>query len=112
MIRVAYCRGLCRVVIQGHAHSAEVGHDLVCAAVSALAYTLAGNVRELESRGKVRRAFIRLESGEAQIRCVPAAQQKEQVRQVFDGICLGFRLLAQRYPEYVVWEVYGGRKNS
>jgi len=107
MIRIAYHREACRVVIQGHAHSAEPGHDLVCAAVSALAYTLAGNVRELESGGKVRFAYARLESGDAEIGCTPKGRWEDTVRCLFDGVCLGFRLLAQRYPEYVVWEVYG-----
>ena len=52
MIEVIYYREKNRVSISGHAFSGEAGHDLVCAGVSALAYTLAANVGNMEEDRK------------------------------------------------------------
>ena len=53
MIHVTYHRQYNRVTIKGHAGSGPEGHDLVCAAVSAIALTLAGNIRYMEAQEAV-----------------------------------------------------------
>ena len=75
--------------IWGHAGSGEPGRDLICAAVSALTLTLAANVEGKE------KAEIILHPGNSRISCTPDAAE------VFDCICMGFDLLARRFPEYV-----------
>ena len=69
MIRVIYYRSYNRLTIEGHAHSGEPGQDLVCAACSALAYTIAANVGRLESQGQVQDVIVQLEPGNAEISC-------------------------------------------
>lgn len=105
MIKVVYHRKYNRVTIEGHAHSGEAGHDLVCAATSALAYTLATNVAHMKKGGCLRAAPIKLESGDAEIRCAPRRRFKATVTLIFDTICVGFESLARQYPENISYEI-------
>lgn len=107
MIHVTYHRLYNRVTIEGHANSAQKGHDLVCSAVSALALTLAGNVSYMESQEAVRNVITKLDEGNAEIQCTPYRRYKESVEQIFRAICVGFELLATKYPEYIKYEVLG-----
>lgn len=104
MITVVYHRSYNRVTVSGHAHSDEKGRDLVCAAVSALAYTLAANVDSLVSQGNAREPVIELREGWAQIQCNPKHNMKAVATLVFDTVCTGFEVLAMRYPEYVCFQ--------
>ena len=52
MIRVIYHPQHNRLTADGHAGSGPQGHDLVCAAISALALTLAGNVSYMQAPSK------------------------------------------------------------
>lgn len=88
MIRITRVSPAC-VTLEGHACSDVYGKDLVCAAVSALALTLAANVENLEG------AEILLEPGNSRISCSPDAAG------MFDCICKGFQLLAEKFPEHV-----------
>lgn len=101
MIRVCYDSGGFRVAITGHAGAGKAGEDVVCAAVSALAWTLAGNVSALESQGAVKELHLRLEKGCCHISCAPLPMYRSQVRLIFGAVCLGLAGLARRYPEYV-----------
>ena len=88
MIRITRGSPAC-VTLEGHACSDVYGKDLVCAAVSALALTLAANVENLEG------AEILLEPGNSRISCSPDAAG------MFVCICIGFQLLAEKFPEHV-----------
>ena len=105
MIRVTYYRKHNRVTVEGHAGSGPVGHDLVCAAVSALALTLAGNVSYMETQEAVRNVDIVLEEGNAKIKCTANRQYKDSVEQIYRAICVGFELLATKYPENISYDV-------
>ena len=107
MIRVTYHRLYNRVTVEGHAGAGPEGHDLVCAAVSALALTLAGNVSYMESQEAVRNVITKLEEGAAEIQCTPYRRYKDSVEQVFRSICVGFELLATKYHENISYEVRG-----
>lgn len=107
MIEVTYHRQKNYVQIKGHANSAPYGHDLVCAAVSAIALTLAGNVSYMETQDAVRNVVIKLDEGNAEIRCVAGKKYKESVGQVFRSICIGFELLSTKYPENISYVVRG-----
>ena len=107
MIRVTYHRLYNRVTVEGHAGMGPAGHDLVCAAVSALALTLAGNVSYMESQEAVRNVITKLEEGSAEIQCTPYRRYKDSVEQVFRSICVGFELLATKYPENISYDVRG-----
>ena len=107
MIRITYHREYGRVTIEGHAYSGDPGHDLVCAGVSTLAYTLAANVGNLEARGMVRRPTIVMEPGKAEIAVTPKPSHKATTALVFQSVCVGFEMLADSYHEYVRYEILG-----
>ena len=107
MIQVTYYRQYNRVTVVGHAGSGPEGHDLVCSAVSALALTLAGNVAYMESQEAVYGVITKLVEGDAEIQCTPYRRYKDSVAQIYRAICVGFELLATKYPENVSYKVRG-----
>lgn len=107
MIRVTYWRNLHRVVVDGHANSGEYGKDLVCAAASALALTLAENVRILEKNGQVRNTVTVLKDGRAEIACEPYRRCKSVTTLILDSVCAGYDVLSREYPDYILFEISG-----
>ena len=105
MIQAIYYRKYNRLLVTGHANSAEPGKDLVCASASMLAYTLAANVANMADNGQVRQPIIKNNEGDAEISCNPRHNLKNSVTLVFDSICVGFELLAHNYPEYITYEI-------
>lgn len=107
MIHVTYYRQYNRVTVEGHAGRGPEGHDLVCAAVSALALTLAGNVSYMKAQDAVYDEILKLEEGNAEIQCTPYRRYKESAQQIFRSVCVGFELLATKYPENIIYDVRG-----
>lgn len=106
MVAIDYDRKCLRVTVKGHAGTAPAGMDLVCAAVSTLTYTLAVNVKQLHRWGKVAKPKIRLEKGDAEISCVPVCSCRSMVKDVFEAVCIGFALLAEKYPDAVSYHAH------
>lgn len=107
MVTIDYDRKCTRVTVKGHAGTAPAGEDLVCAAVSTLTYTLAVNIKQLHRWRKVAKPKIRLENGDAEISCVPAAACRSAVMDVFEAVCIGFALLEEKYPDVISYHVHG-----
>ena len=107
MIQVTYYRLYNRLTVEGHAGSGPEGHDLVCASVSTLALTLAGNVSYMAANDAVRDVIIDLKEGNAEIQCTPLNKYKASVAQIFRAICVGFELLATKYPDNISYDVRG-----
>jgi uncharacterized protein YsxB (DUF464 family) len=107
MIQVVYHRLYNRVTVSGHAGSGPEGHDLVCAAVSSLALTLAANVSYMEAQDAVHGVITKLEEGNAEIQCTSYRRYKDSVEQIYRSICVGFELLATKYPDNISYEVRG-----
>lgn len=105
MISVIYHRNLNQVSVEGHAQSGEVGHDLVCASASILAYTLASFVKNMEESGQVKPPTVKLEAGDAIICCSAPRRIKAQVTLAFDTVCAGFELLARNYPDNISYQI-------
>ena len=105
MIQVTYYRRYNRVTITGHAGSGPEGHDLVCAATSSLVLTLAANVSYMEAQEAVRNVIINLDEGNAEVQCTAYRRYKDSVEQIFRSICVGFELLATKYPKNISYEV-------
>lgn len=105
MIHVTYDRKHYKVTITGHAGSGGVGHDLVCASASILAYTLAANVAHAKSAEYLRSGTSKLDHGDAEIKCMPRSRYKDTMMLVFDTICAGFELLECEYPENISYEI-------
>ena len=108
MIQVTYYRSYNRITIQGHARSGEPGHDLICAGVSTLAYTLAANVSNLKDNGHARNVIMKLEPGDAEISCTVRIGAMAIVTRIYEAICVGFEILARDYPDYISYEIHGG----
>ena len=107
MIEVVYHRKYNRVTVQGHAGSGPEGHDLVCASVSALALTLAGNVAYMQAQEAVYDVITKLEEGNAEIQCTPYRRYRDSAQQIFRAVCVGFELLATKYRENISYDVRG-----
>lgn len=105
MVQVTYEREKHRLVVRGHAGSGPKGHDLVCAAVSALTMTLGANVADLATDGKVCRQILQLESGNCFISCVPSGNMQPVVELIYDAVCAGFQLLETLYPENIRYHI-------
>lgn len=88
MIRVR--AGERRITVSGHAGYAPAGQDIVCAAVSALAYALAGYLEETgqAARSDIRRGYADIEGAEG---CGAA----------FALVRCGMEQLAAAYPSCV-----------
>lgn len=107
MIDITYYRNYNRVTVKGHAGTAPEGQDLVCAAVSAITGTLAANMEQLAQEGAVRAPCIRLDKGDAEIGGTPRHGYKSLVQMVVRTLCVGYELLAQKYPEAVSYSIHG-----
>lgn len=105
MINAIYYRNYNRLTVEGHALSAEPGHDLVCASASMLVYTLAANVANMADARQVRQPIIENREGKAEISCNPRHNLKNTVTLVYDSVCVGFELLAHDYPQYIKYEI-------
>lgn len=101
MIEIRYERDAYKVTVDGHAHSDEPGKDLVCAAVSILVHTLAEQVRANEEAGILSGMTAVTEEGHAVIGCVPLEPYAGIAGLQMSAVCVGFDLLAAKYPEFV-----------
>ena len=107
MIEVNYYREHNRLTVTGHAKSAEYGKDLICASASILALTLGANVGHMADSGCITEPIVKLEDGNAEISCKAKARYRESVRQTFMGVCVGFEILASKFPDYISYSVRG-----
>jgi uncharacterized protein YsxB (DUF464 family) len=105
MVEITYHRKYNRLTAKGHAYSGEEGHDLVCAAVSALMLTMAANVNALSRQRSVREPGVHLAKGDAEVKCKPIRKMGNVVTLMFDTVGTGFQLLADQYPEYISYKV-------
>lgn len=105
MVKILYYRDLNRISVEGHAMSGEAGHDLVCAAVSSLVYTLAAFVKNLKASRQAYNVKTILKEGDAVIQCSPPSRYKDGVTLVYDAIAGGFGMIAEDHPDNVVLEI-------
>lgn len=85
------------VEITGHAGFAPAGSDIVCAAVSMLALTLAEAVRQTPGSG----AQAALRPGRCMIRLRPEGAACRDVQVLLRAFAAGMRLLQAQYPAHV-----------
>lgn len=84
--------------IKGHAGFDEYGKDIVCAAVSAIAYTAAGALNELAGVGNYSE-----KSG--YMNCSVPKDMEQEKRKVagiiLETACIGFKQIENSYGDYV-----------
>lgn len=90
-----------RLDIAGHAGYAPEGQDIVCAAVTTLAYTLAQNLMLTLHPDDY---TAELDIGFAHIEANPPETSAEQCRGIFMTIANGLALLAEQYGQYIQFE--------
>ena len=83
----------------GHAGSAPMGKDLVCAAVSTLLQCLAENLAQYEDRGECRILRQRISSGYLILDVVGCSSH---MAAVFNAFMVGLRRLAREHPDCIL----------
>ena len=107
MIKVKYAydkdKRECSLSVKGHAGQADVGHDIICASASILAYTIAQVIKSMKHHGDlIEPPTIELESGDATIVCRAKDDYLfSEMMQDFFVIRTGYLLLAHNYPQFV-----------
>ena len=94
-----------RLEIKGHAGSAPKGQDMVCAAVSTLAYTLLYNLQLILNKDEY---TATMNEGDALIVARPHPIlnpiQTEKCQDLFMTIGNGLCMLAEQYDQYIHFE--------
>lgn len=88
--------------LEGHAGQANIGHDIVCASASILAYTVAQFVKDAEGSGYLKSdAVIKMENGDSVISCEPTDDMLIDMQNIYLFAERGYYLLAHNYPQFV-----------
>lgn len=87
------------ITVSGHADAGPIGHDLVCAAVSVLVYTLIISVTTLTDD----KCYYNIESGYCSI-SVSEINRSEKTQTIIDSFICGIESLVENYPDNVVLE--------
>ena len=82
------------ISVKGHAHYAEPGKDIVCAAVSVLAQNLSQSIEEL-TPDKIKYS---IQPGRV---CIEYRNLSEKAKSLFDSFFIGIRMVIEDYPENV-----------
>jgi uncharacterized protein YsxB (DUF464 family) len=94
--------------LSGHAGQAEKGEDIVCAAASILAYTVAQALQFMYEQGELqKRPHIRMEEGDTIIVAKPKEDSYAEALHTFFVAQVGYHLLAHNYPKYVTLSSFG-----
>lgn len=108
MIKITHYPKFNQITLEGHAGTAPKGEDLVCAGCSVLFHTLAVNVMAWKDQGYLMDCRIQEREGYGQISYAPRSRWKNILSAITEGICVGFRELAEDYPESVCYTRVGG----
>ena len=94
--------------LEDHAGQAEVGKDIVCSAVSILAYTVAQTITQMHKQGWLKKKpHINLKEGEGLITCVPKEGYYDECLMAFFVAEVGYHLLSTNYPQFVGLNMFG-----
>ena len=94
--------------LTGHAGQAKRGEDIVCSAVSILAYTVAQALQfQYEEGGLKKKPHLKLEPGDTVIVAKPKPERYEEALHTFFVAQVGYCLLAKTYPQYVSLSSFG-----
>ena len=94
--------------LTGHAGAEEKGKDIVCAACSILAYTVAQTLQFLyEEGGLKKKPHLKLAPGDTVIVAKPNPERYEEALHSFFVAQVGYSLLAKTYPQYVKLSSFG-----
>lgn len=86
--------------LRGHAGTAPAGQDLLCAASTALIYTLAQAVTDAADKLE-NEPVIEIRDGAAKVRCKPQTLYLPGILVMYQTIVTGFEMLAANYPKHI-----------
>lgn len=86
--------------ILGHAGYSDAGNDIVCAGVSAIAYTLLGFLEN--HRDDIAYISAQPKSGDFRVRC----KGTDKVDTAFDMAIIGLQQIAMKYPKHVTIDIH------
>jgi uncharacterized protein YsxB (DUF464 family) len=90
------------ITIKGHAEYAEKGSDIVCSAVSILAYTLAEHLAVMYEGGLLEeKPIVQMSDGNMKLECKPKKEALHYMTTTYAFVGLGFAIIANTYPECV-----------
>jgi uncharacterized protein YsxB (DUF464 family) len=97
------------LTVEGHAGQDDIGHDIVCASASILAYTVAQIVKTMEHHGDLNgKPVVDLKSGDATIVCRCKNDDiYAEAAHTFFVAQTGYLLLKNNYPQYVDLKTVG-----
>lgn len=103
-----YCKpsqGSIHMTLKGHAEVAPKGEDLVCAAATMLAYTVAQAVQFMFEQGQLqKKPKIHIKYGEATIIATPTEEGYASALHTFWVAQCGIHVLQRNYPDNVKLE--------
>ena len=100
MILVRMEWGNLKMTMEGHAGTAEKGHDLVCAGASMLAQALGRSLQIAQARGRLDLQILS-EEGMMRIQADPELSSLNETKAYFRMFLNGMRMLAEEYPANV-----------
>ena len=89
-----------KLTMEGHCASAPKGEDLVCAAASILAQTMAQVLEENED--KLVSVNKKINEGDVVLEWEAKPEYEPALRNVLYGIMTGFKLLYYNEPDYII----------
>lgn len=90
--------------INGHTGMFEGSEDVGCVAVSMLTSSIVAAMQVEDSKGSLGECFIDIKDGYIKLDVSPIEYEAERIKGMFDVVILGYRLLCEHYPEYVVFK--------
>ena len=92
--------------ITGHAEHGKKGEDIVCSAISALFYTLAESLSQVEEMIEGSIDFSE-DDGNGHISCKPKTEYEANVSLIYWTILNGFEIISTYYEKNVTLNVVG-----
>ena len=97
--------GSIHMTIKGHADTAPMGEDMVCAAATMLSYTVAQAVKFMHDSGKLKtKPKIQFKEGEAVVIATPTEDAYAEVLLTYWVAQCGAHVLCHNYPNNVKLE--------
>lgn len=108
MIEVKFTEKKNEIQMSGHANYDVPGQDIVCAAASILAYSLAQTIKNLEAQGCLaEKPTLQLDKNETKIKCKAKPEYRANVQMAFYVAVTGFDLLSHNYKKNINFLVAG-----
>lgn len=106
MINITFKPKTFELEVNGHAGYNNEGEDIVCAAISALFYTLAQALYESEEM-LIEKPIFKDEIGAGYLRCKPKKEYEGNIARSYWTILVGMQLLSEQYKKFIKFAIEG-----